>query len=67
MPPYCNAEACLRLCNMRCRYCFTRMRWPTVPPKATASWQDTLEAIIKRVLAFAEGSCNFIIRAASPP
>ena len=55
------------LCNMRCRYCFYA---DEMAHRTTESYgimqQDTLEAIIKRVLAFAEGSCNFMYQGGEP-
>lgn len=55
------------LCNMRCRYCFYA---DEMAHRTTESYgimqQDTLEAIIKRVLAFAEGSCSFMYQGGEP-
>lgn len=55
------------LCNMRCRYCFYA---DEMARRTTESYGimklDTLEAIVKRVLAFAQGSCSFAYQGGEP-
>ncbi len=55
------------LCNMRCRYCFytdeTQNR--TVASYGLMS-PETLEAVLRRVLAFATGSCTIAFQGGEP-
>lgn len=55
------------LCNLRCRYCFYA---DEAANRETASYGfmsgETLEAIVKRTLAFAEGSCTFVFQGGEP-
>lgn len=55
------------LCNLRCKYCFYA---DEAANRETASYgfmsEKTLEAILKRTLAFAEGSCNIVFQGGEP-
>ena len=55
------------MCNLRCKYCFYA---DEAANRATPSYgmmsEDTLEAILKRTLAFAEGSCTFVYQGGEP-
>ncbi len=54
-------------CNMHCRYCFyvDEMQHRTTACYGTMSLQ-TLEAVIQRSLAFAQGSCTFLFQGGEP-
>ena len=55
------------LCNMRCRYCFYADEMAHRTTESYGIMQpDTLEAIVKRVLAFAQGSCSFVYQGGEP-
>ena len=55
------------LCNLRCKYCFYA---DEAANRETASYgmmsEDTLEQILKRTLAFAEGSCTVVFQGGEP-
>ena len=55
------------LCNLRCKYCFYA---DEAANRETASYgfmsEDTLEEILKRTLAFAEGSCAIVFQGGEP-
>ena len=55
------------LCNLRCQYCFYA---DEAAHREQASYgimsEDTLEAILKRTLAFAEGSCTIVYQGGEP-
>ena len=55
------------LCDMRCRYCFYM---DEMSNRQVASYGmmslDTLEAIVKRTLSFAQGSCTFMFQGGEP-
>ena len=55
------------LCNLRCQYCFYA---DEAAHREQASYgmmsEDTLEAILKRTLAFAEGSCTIVCQGGEP-
>lgn len=55
------------LCNLRCKYCFYA---DEAANRETASYgmmsEDTLEQILKRTLAFAEGSCAIVFQGGEP-
>ena len=55
------------LCNLRCQYCFYA---DEAANRETASYgmmsEDTLEQILKRTLAFAEGSCTVVFQGGEP-
>lgn len=55
------------LCNLRCKYCFYA---DEAANRETASYglmsEETLEEILKRTLAFAEGSCAFVFQGGEP-
>lgn len=55
------------LCNLRCKYCFYA---DEASKRGTASYgmmrEDTLEAILRRTLAFAEGQCTIMFQGGEP-
>ena len=55
------------LCNMRCRYCFYA---DEAAKRETASYglmsPETLEAVLRRVLSFAEGECTLAFQGGEP-
>ena len=55
------------LCNLRCNYCFYA---DEAANRETASYgmmsEETLEEILKRTLAFAEGSCSIVFQGGEP-
>lgn len=55
------------LCNMRCRYCFYA---DETAKRETASFglmsRETLEGVLKSVLAYASGSCNIAFQGGEP-
>lgn len=55
------------LCGLRCKYCFYA---DEAAKRETASYgfmsEETLEIIIKKTLAFAEGSCTFVFQGGEP-
>ena len=68
MPPlYVMLKPASGLCNLRCKYCFYA---DEAANRETASYgmmsEDTLEQILKRTLAFAEGSCTFVYQGGEP-
>ncbi len=54
-------------CNLRCEYCFY---YDTMEKREQASYgmmsEETLEAVIRRVLDFAEGSCTIAFQGGEP-
>lgn len=54
-------------CNLRCRYCFYT---DEMEKRETANYgimsEETLEALVKRALEFAEGSCGFAFQGGEP-
>lgn len=55
------------LCNMRCRYCFYA---DEAAKRETASFglmtHETLEGVLKHILAYATGSCNIAFQGGEP-
>lgn len=54
-------------CNLRCRYCFYR---DEMENRSAASFgimsEETLEAVVKKTLAYAEHSCGFTFQGGEP-
>lgn len=54
-------------CNLRCKYCFY---YDTMEKREQASYgfmtEETLEAVIRQVLAYAEGSCTIAYQGGEP-
>lgn len=54
-------------CNLRCKYCFyfSEAEQRTVPYYGMMS-EETLEAVVRKGLAYAEGSCGFAFQGGEP-
>lgn len=68
MPPICvMLKPASGSCDLRCQYCFYHdITENRLCPNYGMMSEATLEAVIQKTLAYAEGSCSFIYQGGEP-